>query len=147
MVKRLPTMRETQDQSLGWEDLLEKEIATHSSTLARKIPWTEEPSRLQSVRSQRVGPHLPGWLPHFHGGLAHFSLAFSVRATQVTGQYIGKCTHLSHRPPYPSSPLSCPTLSFSYNTYHLTDSVIYFFALFVLISVLPHSSQLQSPWS
>ena len=43
MVKHLPTMRETQVQSLGWEDLLEKEMATHSSILAWKIPWMEEP--------------------------------------------------------------------------------------------------------
>ena len=43
MVKRLPTMRETWVQSLGWEDLLEKEMATHSSILALKISWTEEP--------------------------------------------------------------------------------------------------------
>ena len=55
MVKHLPTMRETQVQSLGWEDLLEKEMAPHSSILAWKIPWTEEPGRLQSVGSQRVG--------------------------------------------------------------------------------------------
>ena len=54
-VKRLPVMRETQVQSLGQEDPLEKEMATHSSTLAWKIPWTEEPSRLQSMGSQRVG--------------------------------------------------------------------------------------------
>ena len=54
-VKHLPPMWETQDQSLGWEDLLEKEMATHSSTLAWKIPWTEKPGRLQSVGSQRVG--------------------------------------------------------------------------------------------
>ena len=45
MVKRLPTMRETGVQSLGWEDPLEKEMATHSSTLAWKIPWMEEPGR------------------------------------------------------------------------------------------------------
>ena len=55
MVKRLPTMWETQVRSLGWEDPLEKEMATHSSTLAWKIPWTEEPGRLQSMGSQRVG--------------------------------------------------------------------------------------------
>ena len=55
MVKRLPVMRETQVQSLGREDPLEKEMATHSSTLAWKIPWTENPGRLQSMRSQRVG--------------------------------------------------------------------------------------------
>ena len=54
-VKRLPTMRETRVQSLGWEDLLEKEVATQSSILAWKIPWTEEPGRLQSMGSQRVG--------------------------------------------------------------------------------------------
>ena len=47
-VKCLPTLREIRVQSLGWEDLLEKEMATHSSTLAWKIPWMEEPGRLQS---------------------------------------------------------------------------------------------------
>ena len=52
MVKRLPTMRETWVQSLGREVPLEKEIATHSSIFAWKIPWTEEPSRLQSMGSQ-----------------------------------------------------------------------------------------------
>ena len=55
MVKRLSTMRETRVQSLGWEDPLEKEMATHSSTITWKIPWTEEPGRLQSMGSQRVG--------------------------------------------------------------------------------------------
>ena len=54
-VKRLPTMWETWVQSLGWEDLLEKDMATHSSILAWKIPWTEEPGRLQFRGSQRVG--------------------------------------------------------------------------------------------
>ena len=48
-------MWETQVWSLGWEDLLEKEMTTHSSTLAWKIPWTEEPGRLQSIGSQSVG--------------------------------------------------------------------------------------------
>ena len=55
MVKRLPTMQETWVQSLDWEDLLEKEMATHSSTLAWKIPWTEEPDGLQFIEMQRVG--------------------------------------------------------------------------------------------
>ena len=54
-VKHLPTMRETWVQSLGREDVLEKDMATHSSILAWKIPWTEEPGRLQSMGSQRVG--------------------------------------------------------------------------------------------
>ena len=54
MVKRLPAMWETLVRSLGWEDSLEKAMATHSSTLAWKIPWTEKPGRLQSMGSQRV---------------------------------------------------------------------------------------------
>ena len=54
-VKRLPTMQETRVQCLGQEDLLEKEMATHSSILAWKISWTEKPGRLQSMGSQRVG--------------------------------------------------------------------------------------------
>ena len=54
MVKHLPIMRETWVQSLGWENLLENDMATHSSILAWKIPWTEEPSRLQSTGLQRV---------------------------------------------------------------------------------------------
>ena len=76
-VKRLPEMQETWVRSLGQEDPLEKEMATHSSTLAWKTPWTEEPGRepgrLQSMGSQRVGQesdtaerlhfhfHLTGW--------------------------------------------------------------------------------------
>ena len=50
----LPAMQETQVRSLGQEDTLEKEMATHSSILAWEIPWTEEPGRIQSMRSQRV---------------------------------------------------------------------------------------------
>ena len=55
MVKHLPAMQETWVQSLDREDPLEKEMATHYSTLAWKILWTEEPGRLQSTGSQRVG--------------------------------------------------------------------------------------------
>ena len=55
MVKHLPTIQETRVQSLGLEDPLEKEMATHSSTLAWKIPWMEDPGRPQFVGSQRVG--------------------------------------------------------------------------------------------
>ena len=54
-VKHLPIMQETRVQSLGQEDPLEKEMATHSSILAWKIPWTEEPGKLQAMESQRVG--------------------------------------------------------------------------------------------
>ena len=53
-LKRLPSMQETQVQSLGQEDPLEKEMATHSGILAWGIPWTEEPGELQSMGSQRV---------------------------------------------------------------------------------------------
>ena len=52
LVKNLPAMQEIQFQSLGWEDLLEKEMATHSSILAWRIPWTEDPGGLQSMGSQ-----------------------------------------------------------------------------------------------
>ena len=54
MVMHLPTMWETRVQSLDWEDPLEKEVATHSSTPAWKMPWTEEPGRLQSMGSQSL---------------------------------------------------------------------------------------------
>ena len=65
-VKHLPAVRQTQVQSLGREDPLEKEMATHSSTLAWKISWTEEPGRLQSMGSQRVR----------HDGVTSLSLFF-----------------------------------------------------------------------
>ena len=54
VVKNLPVLQETWVQSLGWEDLLEEELATQSCILAWKIPWTEEPGRLQSIGSQKV---------------------------------------------------------------------------------------------
>ena len=69
MVKRLPTMQETWVQSLGWEDTLEKEMATHSSILAWKIPWMEEPGWLLSMGSQRVGHD---WLSNFTTYLLRF---------------------------------------------------------------------------
>ena len=55
LVKNLPTVQEIRVQSLGLEDRLEKEMATHFSTLAWKIPWTEEPGGLQTMGSERVG--------------------------------------------------------------------------------------------
>ena len=54
IVKNLSVMQEAQVQSLGWEDPLEKRMATHSSILAWKMPWTEEPGELQSMKSQRI---------------------------------------------------------------------------------------------
>ena len=54
MVQNLPVMQETQVQALGWEDPLEKGMATHSGILTWRIPWTKEPGGLQSMESQRV---------------------------------------------------------------------------------------------
>ena len=78
MVKHLPTMRETWVWSLGQEDPLEKEMATHSSTLAWKIPWMEESRRLQSMGSQRVELDMTEWL-HFHF-YTSFILIYSEKA-------------------------------------------------------------------
>ena len=61
MVKNLPEMWETQIQSLGWEGPLEKGMATHSSILAWRVPWTEEPGRLSSVGSQKVATLSKRW--------------------------------------------------------------------------------------
>ena len=84
MVKRLSTMRETQVQSLGWEDPLEKEMAIHSSTIAWKIPWTEEPGRLQSMGSQRVG-HDGATSLHLHNkeGWIQVKVGRECAATQI----------------------------------------------------------------
>ena len=82
-VKRLPTMWETRVQCLGQEVPLEKEMATHSSILAWKIPWTEEPGRLQSMGWQRVGHdratslrftyHMPEFVLRFLHLLSHLT--------------------------------------------------------------------------
>ena len=87
MVKHLPAMRETRVWSLGWEDPLEKGMATHSKTLAWKIPWTEEPSRLQSMGLKRVGHDWVTSLSYYKNAVAKdffffpehifFSLTFS----------------------------------------------------------------------
>ena len=66
LVKNLPAVQETQVCSLGWEDPLEKEMANHSSIIAWRIPWTEEPGGLQSIGSQRVGHNLVNKPPTTH---------------------------------------------------------------------------------
>ena len=66
-VKNLPAMQETRVRSLGWEDPLEKRTATHSSILAWRIPWKEEPGGLQSMGSQRVGTGRLTLLSRFPG--------------------------------------------------------------------------------
>ena len=77
MVKSLPATQETWVLSLGWEDPLKKKMATHSSTLAWKVPWTEEPGRLQSIGLQRVGPQL-----------SNFTFFFSFYTRNVLDDYI-----------------------------------------------------------
>ena len=66
VAQNLPVMQETWVQSLGWEDLLEKGMATHSRILVWRIPWTEEPGGLQSVGSQRVGHDSVTDIQHTH---------------------------------------------------------------------------------
>ena len=79
-LKHLPAMRETWIWSLGWEDPLEKEMATHSSTLAWKIPWMEEPGRLQSMGSQRVRQD---WATSFSLSLCYCSTKTVTDNTQM----------------------------------------------------------------
>ena len=78
MVKSLPAMRETWVRSLGWDDPLEKEMATHSSILVWKIPWMEELGRLQSMGSQRVG-HNSGFT---QGGTSGVTVVENLSAKQ-----------------------------------------------------------------
>ena len=89
MVKKLPAMPETQVQSLGCEDPLEKGMATYSSILAWRSPWTGEPGRLQSMGSQRVGQHL-----HFHSHLRQLLVNFfSYRDLKIILLYfVGSCS-------------------------------------------------------
>ena len=98
-VKHLSTMPETQVRSLGWEDPLEKEMAIHSSTISWKIPWTEEPGRLQSMGSQRVRhdwatscscSHMNG--KHF-GDLPFFASTFHSKQTKIS-LFCIKCKHV-----------------------------------------------------
>ena len=85
-LKRLPGMREKQVRSLGWEDPLEKEMATHSSTLTWKIPWTEEPSRLQSMGSRRVRLDFIFPFPfHFHALEKEMAAHSSALAWRIPG--------------------------------------------------------------
>ena len=71
-LKHLPGMRETRVWSLGWDDPLEKEMATHSSTLAWRIPWREEPGRLQSMGLQRAGHEWATLLTYLLALATHF---------------------------------------------------------------------------
>ena len=111
-VKCLPTMQETQVRSLGRENPLEKEMATHSSIHAWKIPWTEEPGRLQSTGSQRVGHD---WATSVHFTLRHVPTSFLSQLwvhEPSPSEPPGKLSlwSIPYRPPQPF----CPFLSTLY---------------------------------
>ena len=103
MVKRLSIMQETWVWSLGWEDPQEKEMAIHSSTIVWKISWTEEPGRLQSMGSQRVGHDwaisLSLFTFHFHTLEKEMATHSSVLAWRIpgTGEPGGLPSMGSHR--------------------------------------------------
>ena len=84
MVKNLPAVQDTRVQSLGLEDSLEKVMATHSSLLAWRIPWTEQPGGLQSIWSQRVGHN---WVTHTHTHThkSHVTLAIHILTLTLRG--------------------------------------------------------------
>ena len=84
MVKNLPAIREILVWSLGWEDLLEKGMATHSGIVAWKIPWTEEPGGLQSMGLQRIGHD---WVPR-----PTLLLTFTFSGTSLPVQWLRLCT-------------------------------------------------------
>ena len=102
MVKNLPAMQETRVWSLGWEDILEKEMATHSSILAWRIPWTEEPGGLQSMGLQRVGYD---WATNTHKGIRGLPWRFSSRVLQCKRHkfhlWVGKIPWRRKRLPTP----------------------------------------------
>ena len=106
MVKRLPTMQETRVQSLGQEDLLEKEMATHSSILAWRIPWMEEPGGLLSTGSPRVGHDWATSL-HFTSGMSWDQLALVDFKSMDEDSDLVCSRHLKPCPVYGSSVLCC----------------------------------------
>ena len=97
MIKNLPAMQETQFQFLDWDDPLEKEMATHSSSLTWKIPWTEEPGGLQSMGSQRVGPD---WVTNIHALCVNWKVTFvgvSIKFSLATFSFwIFECNEISY---------------------------------------------------
>src|SRR5574340_240593 len=85
MIKNAPAMRETWVGSLGWEDPLEEGMATHSSILAWRIPWTEEPGGLQSMGSQRVGEDFGDYFYWLVGNWINKSFSNVLRVNFVVG--------------------------------------------------------------
>ena len=111
MVKSLPAMWETQVWSLAWEDALEKEMATHSSVLAWRILWPEEPGGLWSIGSQRVRHD---WATNTLSGLRNSHLVVTKSLTAVTSLFIDMSGdilfHRTHIVQFSSIAQSCPTL-------------------------------------
>ena len=112
-LKCLPAMRETRVRSLSWDDPLEKEMATHSSILAWRIPWREEPSRLQSTGSQRVG----------HNWATSLSLSLSVKRKRSWRKWeMGRKEVNTENPvcsPVPGAPSSRPKWKRDDISFHL----------------------------
>ena len=125
MVKRLPTMQKTWVRSLGWEDPLEKEIATHSSTLAWKIPWMEESGKLQSMGSQRVGQDL-ATSPHFPcAGIIERQLYFQVDGLYTLPPLGSWFRYQSPLPPWPSIFVQCTKSCYDSQSRYCTALVLF----------------------
>ena len=130
-VKCLSAMWETKVWPLGWEDPLEKEMATHSSTLAWKLPWTEEPGRLPSIRSQKGGQHWATSLSAdsvFHGA----EVLILLKSNLLVFFFHGSCLWpLSKKlAPYPrSSRFSSRLSSRKFIVLHFACSFIIYFEL------------------
>ena len=93
-------MRETRVRSLGWEDPLEKEMATHSSTLAWRLPWREEPGRLQSMGSQRVGHNWVTLLLLYQSPPTKFAFTIHLQYNVLSIQHLTQ-GHIKYKITYP----------------------------------------------
>ena len=144
-VKRLSAMLETWVLCLGWEDPLEKEMATHSSTVAWKIPWTEEPCRLQSMGSQRVEHDWATLLLLYYSIWDLSSPTRGQTRVPCTGRWILNHWTIREVPSlYLFSHRLEPLLSFSpciSNRFHLKHILVHIMSLFKLEKDVPLSSK------
>ena len=135
-IKHLPAMQATWVRSLGWENPLEKEMATHSSILAWRIPWTEEPGGLQSTGSQRVGHN---WaIKHIINSIFNYYVVF--RFTKLTLK--GKFTCWGTRT---QKTVACTNFCTGAEIFHISFFMLgarYFILLQIFISI----HQLTSMW-
>ena len=114
-LKRLPPLQETQVRSLGWEDPLEKEMATHSSILAWRIPWTGEPGRLQSMGSQRVRYD---WATSLHFGKILWRRKWQSTPVLLSGKSQGQRSLVSCSPWSRKESDTTERLHFTYQKYN-----------------------------